>query len=582
MTLFVLALVWLLGIGLGAQVPLSVPQWLILAVLPLAASLLFRHRRSALVFGLLLVLFLGATRYQANFQEPTPDDIRRLNDLGELVRLTGIVVDYPDERDSYTGLRVRVEEVEQDEGTRPAQGLVLVYASRRTDWAYGDVVEAVGRLETPPEFPDFSYRDYLARQGIHSQMPLARVTRLDAGHGNPVLQRVYAYRAHAQAVLRVLIPEPEASLLAGILLGIESGIPAALRQAYNTTGTAHIIAISGFNIAIIAGLFSRLFTRWLGARRGALAALLGIAVYTVLVGASASVIRAALMAGLAIVAQRTGRQGDALAGLGAAAIVMTAADPTTLWDVGFQLSFGATLGLVLYADPLKKAVVRTISRWTTNQRATRLAGPVGEYALFTLAAQVTTLPLTATYFHRLSLVSWLANPLVLPAQPAVMVLGGMAAMAGSVWLPLGRPLAWIAWPFVAYTNRMVEWFAGWPAASLPLGTVGPFVVGLYYALLIRVDPGRGMAAIALDADQAPRRAHNHRPGRPGDCLRLRLERGDRPAGWVAARHRLRCRRRRCGPGAVAHRPHRPHRQRTKPRGIGRGARPEAAAPRVWA
>ncbi|MCX6071609.1 MAG: ComEC/Rec2 family competence protein, partial [Chloroflexi bacterium] len=379
----------------------------------------------------------------------------------------------------------------QDEGSRPAQGIALVYATRQVNWAYGDRVEALGRLETPPEFPDFSYCDYLARQGVHSQMPLASVTRLGSGHGNPVLQQLHAYRTHAQAVLRTLLPEPEASLLSGILLGIESGIPAALRQAYNTTGTAHNIAISGFNIAIIAGLFSRLFTRWLGARRGALASLLGIAIYTVLVGASASVVRAALMAGLAIVGQRLGRQGDALAGLGAAAIVMTAANPYTLWDVGFQLSFGATLGLVLYADPLKIAFVRAVGRWTTAERAARLAGPIGEYALFTLAAQVTTLPLTAAYFHRLSLVSWIANPLVLPAQPAVMVLGRVAALAGSIWLPLGRPLAWIAWPFVAYTNRVVEWFAGWPSASLPLGDVGPFVVGLYYALLFGLTLGRG-------------------------------------------------------------------------------------------
>jgi competence protein ComEC len=449
MTLFALALVWLLGIGLGAQIPLTTGQWMILAALALAARWLLRRGRSALVFGGLLVLFAGAARFQSNLRPPAPDDVRWLNESAQAVQLTGVVADYPDVRDAYTGLRVRVQQVELDGEPRPAQGLVLVYAERSGGWAYGDVVEALGRLETPPEFPDFSYRDYLARQGVHSQMPRAGVTRLASNHGNPVLQRLYAYRANAQAVLRALVPEPEASLLSGILLGIESGIPPDLRQAYNATGTAHIIAISGFNIAIIAGLFGRFFTRWLGARRGTLAAVLGIDVYTVLVGAGASVVRAALMAGLALAAQRLGRQGDALAGLGAAAIGMTLVNPYTVWDVGFQLSFGATLGLVLYAEPLKAALIRTLSRWVTGERAAQIAGPAGEYVLFTLAAQVTTLPLTAAYFHRLSLVAWVANPLVLPAQPAVMVLGGLATIAGSVWLPLGRPLAWIAWPFVA-------------------------------------------------------------------------------------------------------------------------------------
>jgi len=409
-----------------------------------------------LVFAALLVLFLGAARFQSNLQSPATDDVRWLNDSDRAVQLTGVVADYPDVRDAYTGLRLRVQQITVDGEPQPAQGLVLVYADRLTAWAYGDVVEAFGRLETPPEFPDFSYRDYLARQGVHSQMPRAGIKRLASGHGNPVLQRVYAYRSRAQAVLRSLVPEPEASLLSGILLGIETGIPADLRQAYNATGTAHIIAISGFKIAIIAGLFGRLFTRWFGARRGTLAAVLGIAVYTVLVGAGASVVRAAVMAGLALTAQRLGRQGDALAGLGAAGIGMTLVNPYTLWDVGFQLSFGATLGLVLYADPLKAAFVRAIGRWVTSERAAQIAGPLGEYALFTLAAQVTTLPLTAAYFHRLSLVALVANPVVLPAQPAVMVLGGLATLAGTVCLPLGRPLAWMAWPVVAYTNRVVE------------------------------------------------------------------------------------------------------------------------------
>jgi competence protein ComEC len=118
-------------------------------------------------------------------------------------------------------------------------------------------------------------------------------------------------------------------------------------------------------------------------------------------------------------------------------------------------------------------------------------GPVGEYALFTLAAQVTTLPLTAAYFHRLSIVALIANPVVLPAQPAVMVLGGAAALAGTVWLPLGRPLAWMAWPFVAFSNRVVEWFAGWPSASLPLGNVGPLVVVMYYVALFGLTFGWG-------------------------------------------------------------------------------------------
>jgi competence protein ComEC len=483
MTLFAIAIAWLLGLGLGSQAALPTWQWLTLAALALAASLVFRRGKAALLFVGLVIVFSGAARLQSSRAPPVPSDVRFLNDSGQMVTLLGIVTDYPDVRDSYTGIRVRVRAVIEDGTSLAAEGLVLVHADRDADWAYGDVIQAAGRLETPPEFPDFSYRDYLARQGVYSLMARADVTRVAVGQGSPVLRAVYTYRTRAQAVLRRLFPEPEASLLAGILLGIESGIPDGLRQAYNATGTAHIIAISGFNVAIIAGLFGKLFTRWLGARRGAIAALLGIAVYTVLVGAGASVVRAALMAGLVIVAQRLGRQNDALAAMGAAAILMTLVQPMTLWDVGFQLSFGATLGLVLYAEPLQTALARAAGRWLEPKRAARLGGLVGEYALFTLAAQVTTLPLTALYFHRFSLVAWIANPLILPAQPAVMMLGGLAALAGTLWLPLARPLAWIAWPFVGYTNRLVEWFATWPSASIPLGETSLAAVAAYFAVL---------------------------------------------------------------------------------------------------
>lgn len=486
MTLFVLALCWLLGIGLGSLLTLATWQWLALAALSLAAGLILRPRRSAALFVLLVLTFAGAARFQSTQRAAPADDILWRNDSGKVVTLVGWVADYPDVRETYTGLRLRLQGVLEGSTLTPARGVVLVHAERSGGWAYGDRVHATGLLETPPEFPDFNYRDYLARQGVHSLMGRASVDPVGAGGGSALLRAVYAYRTRAHGVLQAVFPEPEASLLAGILLGIESGIPADLRQAYNTTGTAHIIAISGFNIAIIAGLFGRLFTRWLGARRGAWVALAGIAVYTVLVGAEASVVRAALMAGLVILAQRLGRQNDALAALGAAALLMTAASPMTLWDVGFQLSFGATLGLVLYAEPLQRSAERLTARWLEPKRAARLAGVVGEYALFTFAAQVTTLPLTALYFHRFSIVSWVANPLVLPAQPAVMVLGGVAALAGTLWLPLGRLLAWIAWPFIAYTNRLVEAFADIPLASLPLGETSLGVVAVYFLVLFGV------------------------------------------------------------------------------------------------
>jgi competence protein ComEC len=195
------------------------------------------------------------------------------------------------------------------------------------------------------------------------------------------------------------------------------------------------------------------------------------------------VVRAALMGTLALIARQVGRQQDELNSLGFVAALMALANPDILWDVGFQLSFMATLGLVLYAAPLTEAFLRLASRRLSTSTAQHLAGPVGEYVLLTFAAQITTLPVIAYHFNRISLVAFLVNPLILPAQPPVMILGGLALLVSLVFQPLGQLLAYLAWPFVVITIRVVEFFATVPGAMLELGQIALPLILLYYALL---------------------------------------------------------------------------------------------------
>ncbi|MGD8814834.1 MAG: ComEC/Rec2 family competence protein [Anaerolineales bacterium] len=485
MTLFWLGVAWLAGIAAGRMATLVVWQWLVLTGLASAAMIVFwRWRGWHLWFACLAMAALGASRLQAKL--PTIDDnhIAHYNDSGRYATLMGVVVDYPDVRDTYVGLRVDVDSVRlSGEAWKPSHGRVLVRAPRFGTYTYGDRLSASGFLDTPPEFEDFSYREYLARQGVHSLMNRASVERLGIRQANPFMQIIFDSRSRALETVHALFPDPEASLLAGILLGIESGISQEVRDEFNATGTTHIIAISGFNITIVAGLFVSLLGRWLGARRGAIAAGVAILVYTLFVGADAAVVRAAIMGGLALLARRLGRENDALTALAASAMVMTAVNPLILWDVGFQLSFAATLGLMLYGERLHQAFVNFSSRWLPTETAERLARPVSEFVLFTLAAQVTTLPLMALHFNRISLVSLFANPVILPLQPAVMVLGGLAVIVGGVWLPLGQLVALVAWPAVAFTIRSVSFFAKWPSASIALGQVGVGLIVTFYLFL---------------------------------------------------------------------------------------------------
>ncbi len=437
------------------------------------------------IFLLLFSLSLGGLRYQ--MVQPAWDDhfIASYNDLEREFVIQGVVVQPPDERDRYTQLTVQVDQVRlADESIDlNVSGLLLARLSPGGDWRYGDRLALSGALETPPEDEDFSYRVYLARQGVYAYMPSAHASLVARGQGSWLLARLYTLRERVMSVLYRIFPDPEASLLAGILLGVDNNIPEQVMQAFRDSGTAHIIAISGFNMTIVAGLFAALFGRLLGRRKGALASLIAITLYTLLVGAGPPVVRAAIMAGLSVFAAQVGRRGNGLNTLAIVAALMVFFDPNSLWDVGFQLSFMATLGLVLYAGPLMDAFVRLAERLISNERARQFSKPVGEYFLFTLAALIPMLPVTVVYFHRLPLFSLLANPLILPAQPAVMILGGLAMLSGMVFQPVGQAAAYLAWPFVAYTIRMAEFWAQFQGAILTFGDVKGLAIVLFYALL---------------------------------------------------------------------------------------------------
>ncbi|MGA9531469.1 MAG: ComEC/Rec2 family competence protein [Anaerolineales bacterium] len=484
MTLFWLGAGWLTGLAAGDISPFTSLQWALLALISLIALIWTRQQPLArLLFGLALAVTLAGSRIAAANTSPPPTDLLRYNDLGTPIHLRGRISAFPQPESDIVSLTIDVSAIRAREGPwTDLSGRVLARASPFTQWQLGDQVELVGELDTPPIFENFSYREYLARRHVYSVMQVRSGDRLAAGAKFNPLVLLARYRSHALSIIHRLFPEPESSLLAGILLGLEGEIPDQIRADFNRTGTTHIIAISGFNISIVAGLFLALFGRWWGVRRGAWLAAAGIGVYTALVGADPAVVRAALMALLALMAQRLGRRADGYNALAAAAIIMTALDPYRAWDAGFQLSFAATLGLLIYGERLQSAFQGWIEgRFSVStELSRRVSSPVSEYLLLTLAAQITTLPLMIYYFGRLSAVSPLANLLILPAQPAVMVTGGLATLLGSLWPPAGQLLAWFAWPFPAYTIQVVELLADLPAASLALPPLSlPGLLGLY-------------------------------------------------------------------------------------------------------
>ncbi len=401
---FWLSLAFIVGIIFASQISLTYDIWLILGGVFLLfafrpkkpAELLHLSARTYLIIVLSLVSFcLGGLNYQLRLPKIDAFHISWYNDREYDLLVTGTLSEPPDYRDTYTNLHLSVEAVDTGSGDLPVKGYLLVRVFPNETYEYGERIRIRGKLLTPPENEEFSYREYLARQGMHSYMSQTEVTHLPGNGGNPIRKAIYAFKDKALHNIYQIFPDPEASLLAGILLGVDTGLPKDLQQAFKDTGTAHIIAISGFNIAIIAGLFSTFFSRMLGQTRGSIVAILGIAFYTFLVGADAAVVRAAVMGGLSLVIRQVGRRNDGLNALMLSAFIMSVFNPHIPWDVGFQLSFFATLGLILYAEPFQNWAVNLITRYTSEGTAQKLAAPISEYILLTLAAQLTTLPIMA-------------------------------------------------------------------------------------------------------------------------------------------------------------------------------------------
>lgn len=492
MPLLWISLSFLAGIILAASVSLPTWVWALIAFAFLLLSLFLRNSQLTTRFSFLatypfitllpIIFFLGSAYYQARQPRIDAFHIAFYNDRAYELLVTGSLAEPPDYRDKYTNLRINVEAVDTGDGDLPVSGQILVRVSPNEEYEYGERVRLRGELKTPPENEEFSYRDYLARQNVYSYMTSVDVTRLPGNDGGLIRKAVYSLKTNLVENTYKIFADPEASLFAGILFGVDTGLPKKLQDAFKNTGTAHIIAISGFNIAIISGIFFNTFKPLLKQERLAAGlAIVFVFLYAFLVGGDPAVIRAAIMGSLSLFAKQVGRRNAGINTLAGVAVVMALWNPLTLWDIGFQLSFFATLGLILYAEPFSNITANLFR--ITDSTLLRL---INDNIILTLAAQLMTIPLMAYYFQRFSVISFIANPFILPVQPAVMILGGIAVFVSLIIPLIGQLLAWVAWPFAGYTIRIVEFFDSIPNGVIVLGDVPLWIIYMTYTSLLLV------------------------------------------------------------------------------------------------
>ncbi len=432
--------------------------------------------RLIILAGFLILAFAGGT---ARFNDFNESGDYLMNLVGQDVVLSGYINSEPE----ISGTKMRFDfRAEGDD--------VLVTTNPFPERKFGDSLNIKGKLKLPENFThstdsgqaDFDYVMYLKKAGIRTVMSSPGISQ-DSGNVSlgtaekvklNIYRQIFYLKNKFQDAINLSMPEPNAAYVNGILLGSRQNIPPELKDAFSRTSTTHILAISGYNITIMADVVLMALVFFIRRKNAFWISTALVILFTILTGASSSVVRAAIMGLLLLFASGYGRLYDVKNSIILAGAVMVYANPFVLaFDVGFQLSFMAVIGLV-YVYPVLDNRLRKVPK----------LGIVKETVLMSLSAQAAVLPLLIYYFKNLSLVSLFANVLVLPFLPYAMLAGFLAGVGGMIFTPLGQLLGFIAWAVTSYQIKVVEFLGNLSFASLAMSFNWQTMLGVYLFLVI--------------------------------------------------------------------------------------------------
>ncbi|HBB37629.1 MAG TPA: hypothetical protein DEP63_02130 [Candidatus Magasanikbacteria bacterium] len=406
-----------------------------------------------------LAIILGILRYQLAFPLFS-NDVSKYN--GKEMELVGYISAEPDVRMDGVRYVISINNKQltknNKKDTQSLSGRVYVKSGLYPRYSYGDRVTLGCDLQAPEPVEDFAYDKYLARSGVFSVCAGAKMDKIGSGGGNGLFRGILSLKEAVAARISTLWHEPYASFIAGLLYGYRGGL-GQLNELFSRTGVTHIVAISGYNITLIATLLITFCLHLYIPRKKAFwIVVCGIIVFLIFAGLSASVVRAGIMGILVLIAKQMGRSSRIGNVLVFTAVIMTLQNPFVLiYDAGFQLSFLSTVGLVYLAPKIES--------WFS--RVPKVLG-LQESVVATLSATFITLPLILFQFGRLSLVSLPVNMLILWIIPFIMMLGFFAVVVSLVFLPLAHILSWIAWGGMMYIVSIVRWFADLSFAAVDM------------------------------------------------------------------------------------------------------------------
>jgi len=430
----------------------------------------------AKIFLLVSAAFaLGILRM--NFVDMSPDPILSQS-VGQKISFEAVISDEPDVRDTSARYTVTANQNSKNFGS-----LILLIADRFPEYQYGDKIKVSGKLDLPKNFSndngtEFDYISYLSKDKVHFIIYRPIIEKIESGQGSKIISFLYSLKNYFTEKIKKVVPEPNSSFLAGLIFGAKQSLGQNLLDEFQKVGLIHIVVLSGENLTIVAAAILSL-TAYFGRRKfSLLASTLGIVIFSIMVGFTTTVLRAAIMALIAMLARYLGRPSDALRALFIAGLFMLLWNPVIIfYDPSFQLSFMAALGLIIWSPFIDLLIVKKLN-FIPAKFGLR------EIVSATFAVQIFILPLLIRMSGTFSFISFIANLIVLPMIPAVMLFGFLTGLIGMIPTQAGLFLSWpfgfLSFLLSQLVIKLTEFFTAIPFASISIGALPLWLILVWY------------------------------------------------------------------------------------------------------
>lgn len=425
-----------------------------------------KNKVNLIVIMILIIIIL--IRFYLAFHNGRDEVISKYS--SQSVEIEGLIYDEPQIKDFNQSFTVRTNKIGEDQ----IEIYIKVTADRYAKYEYGKVLKINGKINSPRNFKSnggrtFDYIDYLLKDGIYFEMKKPAIEVLNSDGGSFISKYLFKLKQGFIANIKKVLGEPHAALAGGLVVGEKSALGQDLIDDFRKAGLIHIVVLSGYNITIVADSIRRILAflpRNIGLGLGGI----GIIAFGILVGGGATVVRSCIMAIIALIGVLLRKDYNVSKALFIAAALMLIQNPLILlYDPSFQLSFLATLGLILLSSPIEKKL-----GFITEKFGIR------GLCASTLATQIFVSPYILYMMGQLSIIGIIVNILVLPIIPVTMLFVTLTGLLGFCSYFLSEITGWVSHILLSYELFMVHFFAGLPFASIELPKFSFWIVTGFY------------------------------------------------------------------------------------------------------